>query len=382
MPNEQVFLRLNKMNNLFRYRYFAAAAVIIVYYILFNSIRADSALPEIAQTQSINAIAIPHQDVKIEKQYVGYVTPIQSADMAANVAGYIDDVMVEGGDEVKVGDNLVLIDQREYKVEWESAKAATIKAQADYNNAASYYKRLKKAGSQAVSASELDSAKASYLASQAALEQAKALEQKAKIAYDYTIVQAPIAGVVGNIDLTKGNYITPNSKLFSIVQFDPIRVVFAMPDKDFMQLDRDNLGKESIMLRLSDGQLYEQSGHFQYSDNQVNKSTNSISLYADFANPEKKLLANSYVDVFIIKKLKNASLIRQNYAQIKDDGIWAYVIKDNHLKQIKLQVEGIIDNSYAVSNKFEGNEYLVVDKVDKIAPNAKIKVNINKTGGK
>ncbi len=370
------------MNNLFRYRYFAAAAVIIVYYILFNSIRADSALPEIAHTQSINAIAIPHQDVKIEKQYVGYVTPIQSADMAANVAGYIDDVMVEGGDEVKVGDNLVLIDQREYKAELESAKAASIKAQADYNNAASYYKRLKKAGRQAVSASELDNAKASYLAAQAALEQAKALEQKAKIAYDYTIVQAPIAGVVGNIDLTKGNYITPNSKLFSIVQFDPIRVVFAMPDKDFMQLDRNTLDEENIILRLSDGRLYEQPGHFQYSDNQVNKSTNSISLYADFANPEKKLLANSYVDVFIIKKLKDASLIRQNYAQIKDDGIWAYVIKDNHLKQIKLQVEGIIDNSYAVSNKFENNEYLVVDKVDKIAPNTKIKVNINKAGGK
>lgn len=371
-----------KMSKIFKYRYLMTAMVIVLYYILFNSISADSALPKTNNFLSVNAIAIPHQDITIEKQYVGYIIPIQSADIAANIAGYIDDVMVEGGSEVKIGDNLVLIDQREYKAEWESAKAATVKAKADYNNALSYYKRMKKAGNKAISASELDNAKAAYLAAQAAVEQAKAIEQKAKITYDYTVVQAPIEGIVGNIDLTKGNYITPNSKLFSIVQFDPIRVVFAVPDKDFMQFGENVLRNEQIKLRLADGQLYEQTGHFQYSDNQVNKSTNSISLYADFANPQKKLLVNSYVDVLLLKSLKDIALIRQNYAQIKDDGIWAYIVNNNSMKQIKLQVEGVVDNFYVVSNQFNPDEYLVVDRIGQIAPNTKLKVNVKKSGEK
>lgn len=368
------------MNKFFKYRYIIAAMAIVAYYVLFNSLKADSALPKQEKVLTLNTISIPRQDIKVEKQYVGYVTPIQSADMSANVAGYIDEVMVKGGEEVTIGDNLVLIDQREYKAEWDAAKAVTAKAKADYNYALNYYKRIKKAGNKAVSATETDNAKAAYLVAQATWEQAQAEEQKAKTAYDYTVVQAPIAGVVGNINLTKGNYITPNSKLFSIVQFDPIRVVFAIPDKDFMQFNDNDLSKEQIKLRLADGKFYEQYGQFQYSDNQVNKSTNSISLYADFANPNKKLLANSYVDVFVLKKLKDVALIRQNYAQIKDDGIWAYVVKGNKLKHIKLQVEGVIDNFYAAGNKFESDEYLVVDKIGSISPDTKLQIKINKKG--
>ena len=368
------------MRKFFKYRYLLAATIIALYYMVFNSISADSAIPDPSNTLDINVVAIPRQDILIEKQYIGYITPIQSADISSNVAGYIDNLLVSGGEEVKIGDNLVLIDQKTYQAELRAAQASTAKAQADYTNASTYYKRLKKAGKQAVSATELDTAKANYLIAQAALKQAQALEQKAKVAFDYTILQAPIDGIIGNIDLTKGNYITPNSKLFSIVQFDPIRVVFAMPDKEFIRLNSDTLAQEKIKLRLADGKLYEHYGQFRYSDNQVNKSTNSISLYADFANPQKKLLANSYVDVFISKKLKDIALIRQNYAQIKDNGIWVYLIKNNTLKQVKLQIEGLTDDFYVVSNHFADDEYLVTDKISSIPPDTKIKTNLQNIG--
>jgi len=370
------------MKIFYKYRYWITAGLIVIYYIVFNSFSADSALPKGENLLTINAIEIPYHDVKVEKQYVGYVVPIQIADMAANVSGYIDDVMVQGGDEVKVGDNLMLIDQRIYKAEWLAAQAAVAKAKADYDNALTYYTRVKKAGKKAFSANELDKAKADYLAAKAQLKQAEAMENKAKVAYDYTVIQAPIAGAVGNIDLTKGNYITPNSKLFSIVQFDPIRVVFAVPDKDFMHFDNHTLANDQIKLRLANGKIYDQTGVFRYSDNQVNRATNSVSMYADFANPDKKLLANSYVDVFMLKKLKDVALIRQNYAQIKDDGIWAYIIKDNQLKQVKLQIDGVVDNFYAVANRFAKDEYLVIDKIGQIPPNTKIKVNLQSVGEK
>lgn len=364
------------MKLLFQYRYFITAAVIVIYYVLFNSLRADSALPKQQNILNINAIAIPRKNITIKKQYVGYITPIQQADITPNVSGYIDDILIEGGMEVKIGDNLVLIDQKEYKAELDAAKAATTKAKADYDNAFSYYKRIKKAGKQAISAADLDNAKANYLSSMAALKQAQSLEQKAQTTYNYTIIQAPIEGIIGNINLTKGNYTTPASKLFSIVQFDPIRVVFSVPDKDFMQMNTLALNKETITLRLSDGQMYEQAGTFKYSDNKVDKSTNSINLYADFANPAKKLLANSYVDVFVSKNLENTFLIRKNYAQITDDGIWIYTAQKNKIKKVKLDVKDTIDNFYAVSNNFASDEYLIIDKIGQISPDTKLHFNI------
>ena len=68
------------------------------------------------------------------------------------------------------------------------------------------------------------------------LKQAEAEEQKAKTLYDYTVLQSPINGVVGNVALTKGNYVAPgNSPLLNIIQFDPIRVMFAIPDKIYLE---------------------------------------------------------------------------------------------------------------------------------------------------
>ena len=248
-------------------------------------------------------------------------------------------------------------------------------AKANYNNAYTYYNRVKKTDKNAISAADFDKSKADFLTAQASLKQAQAQYQTALIAFDYTVVQALINGTVGNIDVTKGNYITPANKLFSIVQFDPIRVEFAMPEKDFIKMSND-IKNQQIKLKLSDGSIYNQSGTFKYADNQLDKQTNSINLYVDFANPDKTLIVNSYVDVILQKKLSDTPLIRQNYAQIKDDGIWIFVVQNNTLKKIKLDIEGYVDDFYAVKNKFAKDEYLVIDKIGDNFKNMKYQVNI------
>lgn len=368
------------MKKIFRYRYFLIATLLLIYGVLFNIWEADSALPQKENILEINAAPILRQDVDLSKKYVGYITPIQMVNMTANVTGYIDKILISGGDEVKSGNDLVIIDQREYKAEWLAAQAAVAQAQADLQNAQSYYKRVKKAGNKAFSAADIENYKSKYLAAKASLEQAKANEAKAKTLFDYTIIKAPIDGVVGNIDLTKGNYISQADYMFSIVQYDPIRVVFAVADKDFLQMHSSNndlLHNEKISLILPNGELYPYFGNFKYSANMLDKSTNSISLYADFANPDKRLIADGYVDVVLQKKIKNTALIRQNYAVIKDDGIWAYFIKDNQLKQIKLNVLGEYQDFYAVANDFSQDDYLVIDKIGNVPANAKLKVNIS-----
>jgi RND family efflux transporter MFP subunit len=318
----------------------------------------------------VEAVPLIKQNTSLTHRYIGYVQPIHSVAVMPNITGYVDEVWAQGGTSVKAGDNLVLIDQREYKAELEAAQAATAQAQATYNNALSYYNRAKKAGAKAVAAADLDSAKAQYLSAKASLAQAQADEHKAEVLYNYTVLQAPIDGVIGDVSLTKGDYITPSAEsLFDIIQFDPIRVVFALSDKEYLQAlqkhSASELLKEStIQLQLADGKIYDHNGEFRFCDNQLDKSTSSVSVFADFANPDKRLLTNSYVDVLVKQPLQNVYVIDRKYASLTNDGVFVDVVNHNHLRREKLQILGYDDNRYAVDNNFRKDDFLVITPIE------------------
>ena len=121
--------------------------------------------------------------------------------------------------QVKAGDVMVIIDQAEYKARLDAAKAAVAQAEASFNNSSVYYQRMQKAGARAVSKTELDNAKASFLSAEAALEQAKAALAEAQVNYDYTVIRATIDGVVGDVPLSNpevvafiGSFIRENTQ--------------------------------------------------------------------------------------------------------------------------------------------------------------------------
>lgn len=152
----------------------------------------------------LNVMPLQPREVTFSNQYIGYVTPVKSVEVVPQISGYLETVWVEGGQEVSAGDNLILIQPDEYKARLDAANASVTQAQADFNNASVYYQRIKKAGAKAISKTEIDNAKAKYLAAQGALSQAKADRELARVNYDYTLLQAPIDGIVGNVDLTRG----------------------------------------------------------------------------------------------------------------------------------------------------------------------------------
>ncbi len=343
---------------------------------------ARSALPPDNKETVINVIPLKAQDALLTNQYIGYVTPIKAVEMASNVSGYVDEVWAEGGQEVREGDNLVLIDQREYKAQLDAAVAATAQAKADFDNAKSYYQRIKKAGKKAFSASELDQAKAQFLAAEATFKQAKAEQTKAEVLWHYTVLQAPIDGVIGDVTLTKGDYVAPSeSPLFEIIQFDPIRVKFAISDKEYLKAatfgsKKAMFADETIQIKLADGSIYPQQGIFRYTDNQVDKDTNSVTIFADFTNADKKLLANSYVDVIISKQMKDVFLVRQKNVILNDKGAFVYVMQKGKLKLVPLKIAGYSGDSYITENRFAKDEFLVVDKIGRISPETKLKMKI------
>lgn len=350
----------------------------VLFYFLMVPRNASSR--ETKEVPTYNVTALQGRDVPVTTRYIGYVTPIHSVDIVPYVNGYLDKILVEGGQEVKAGDTMIIIRQDEYKAKLDAAKAAVLQAEANYNNAKTYYDRIKKAGARAVSKTEVDNAKASYLSASAALAQAKANRAEAQVTYDYTVIKAPISGIVGHVGLTKGDYVAPGSgSLLKIIQYNPIHVVFSITDKEYLDESMQNSSglftDEKIKLRLANGKIFENSGKFRYTNNELNLKTNSLTVYVDFENDDKELIANAYVDVLVEKVFKNGVVIPQSLVTMRPEGNFIYTVKDGKLNQTKIEiVSELDDNNYLIRNTFANNEYMVTDKVSGFSPDQTVKI--------
>lgn len=318
-------------------------------------------LPEIAAIKPVG------QNITISYSYIGQVEAINMTDIVPYISGYVESIAVDGGAEVKKGDVLVIVKQDEYIDALAAATAELYAANADYTNAQKQFERMQKAGEKAVSKSQMDAAEAAYLSAKGNLEKAQAMQSTAQTNLEYTYLKAPFDGKLGNIDLSLGEYISPNSQnLMQLVQKDPIRVVFSVSDKEYLKHlhNKQNNGDLKIRLRLSDGEMYNQNGNIEYASNAVDKETDSVAIYAEFANPDGKLMPNAYVEVFLERTYNDVILIAKEDIMQHPHGDYIYVVSNNIIESRKVKILGEYDNKYALQNDFKQDEYLPVEKID------------------
>ncbi len=317
-------------------------------------------LPEIAAIRPIG------QNIAISYSYIGKVEAINMTQIVPYISGYVAQIAAKGGTEVKKGDVLAVVKQDEYIAALASAAAELYAAHADYVNAQKQYERMQKAGEKAVSKAQIDAAEAAYLSAKGNLEKAKAQQTVAQTNLDYTYLKAPFDGVLGNIALSLGEYISPESRnLMQLVQYDPIRVVFSVSDKEYLKhLYTPENSALQIRLRLANGEMYDKTGNIEYAANAVDTNTDSVAIYAEFANPENKLMPNAYVEVFLERTFDNVVLMPKEDVTMHPDGDYIYVIDGGILEQRKVKVLGEYNNQYALENDFHAGEYLPTEKVD------------------
>ncbi len=307
---------------------------------------------------------VVEEDVEVEKSYIGYVTPINNVVVRPYISGFVSNVLVQGGQNVKAGDELVVLEQDEYRALVDSAAADVARAEADLEYQQKYYDRVMKAGKKVFSQTEIDDAKTKYLAAKANVAQAKAMLAQNEVNLKYTQIKATIDGVVGNVSLTKGDYVSPQSELFSIVQTNPMRVVFSISDKDYLEENSrlQMFDNEEISLKLADGRIYEKKGIFEYADNTINRATNAIAVYAKFENPDRTLIDKAYVTVLLAKKYRGV-LLPKDLVVMEPNGNFVYVEQNGTAKKYKVDILGELNNEYILRNNFLPQMRLVVSKV-------------------
>lgn len=303
-------------------------------------------------------------NVEVTKSFIGRVAAVRSVNILPYLSGYIVQIPADSGQTVKQGDVIVVLKQDEYKTALTSAYAKILSCAADLENAQSQYNRLQKAGNKAVSQTELDNAKTALLNARSAFKQAEAEFETARINLNYTFVRAPFDGVLGNINVAVGDFASPSMSpaLVRIVQYNPSRVIFSVTDKEFLQ-NRD-LFADKVKIILSDGEMYPFSGKVIYTENALEKSTNTLAVYAEFENQNRILVPNAYVKVLLEHSYKNVFLLSKSLVHTKNNGYFVYVLKNKIITEKIIKVITEKDGNYVVENDFSPTEMLITQEVE------------------
>jgi len=334
----------------------------------------------INDTISLNAKPLIVEDVIVKNNYVGYAEAINQVQIIPYISGYLQHINIKAGQHVRENDLMITIEPGEYKARLDAAKAEVLQAEAAFEYSKNYYDRVMKSGKRAFSEIETDNAKNNFLQAEAALKNAQANQALAEVNYQYTNIKAPISGLVGNFTLSPGDYVAPNGKmLLSVVQTDPIRVVFSLTDTEYLNLktnDKNPFKDSVIKLKLANGAPFDYEGEFQYTDNHLNKSTNSLAFYVYFKNDKTELLPNSFVTVEIYKTFKNSVSIDKNYVKMLDEGTYLTIGRNNTIETVKIDILADKGNQYVLKNTFQNGDLLILDDTANLKDNKNIRFQV------
>ena len=325
-------------------------------------------LPDLTRSNPLKVVVekVEPQSVTLTRSYIGHVEAIHAVSILPYITGFIEKVFISGGQEVSMGEILFVLKQEQYAAAVEAAKANVSQALADLEKAHLYLERIEKTDSEAISKTELDNARTTFLAAKANVANAKAGLQAAEINYDYTVIQSPIDGVVGNITATPGEYVSPNlSPLAYILQYNPIRVRFSMPEKDFLNLGADVSFFKSgeLKLKLTDGVILTGKGSVLFADNKISSATSSIDLFADFENQSRQLLPGAYVTVLYEENIPDALVIDKSALNLHPEGDYVYLLKEGIIVRQPVQTGGSVGQMIVVESGLTSGDLVIKSPV-------------------
>lgn len=318
------------------------------------------------------------RDIPVILQATGTVEPIQTAQVAAQVDGIIEQVTFREGDEVQKGEVLFRIDPRPYQAALAQAEAALARDLAMLESAGRDAKRFEElAAKEYVTAQQLDQARTSQASLEATLRADSAAVMRARLDMDRASVRAPISGRAGSILVRPGNLVRAGSgaPLVVINQITPILVRFPVPATDLGAIRRASGVVPAVAIPVGDTGAPQQ-GTLSFLDNAVDSLTGTILLKATFSNSARTLWPGSLVRVKLtLSTDKNALVIPLSAILTSQQGSAIFVVGDsNKVKQHLVQVVRSTDTLAVLAGGIEAGAKVVTDGQVRITDGAVVQI--------
>lgn len=351
--------------------------------------QAQSGAAPAAQAMQVGVITIKSQTLVLTKELPGRVVASQIAEIRPQVSGIVQSRLFVEGTEVKAGQALYQIDPASFDADVASAKASVARAQASIaSNKAKTGRYTELLKIKAVSQQDFDEADAAFKQAEADLLTAQAQLKNAQINLNYSKVSAPISGQISKSEVTVGALVSANqtSPLATVTQLDPVYVDLTQSSIELLQMKKalasGELGSDAaiqtvVELKMADGSVYPHKGSLQFSEVMVDPGTGSVTLRAQFPNPEKLLLPGMYVRAEVVEGVKaNAILAPQRGISRNNKGqATAMVVnKGGTVEARVLQAERTVGADWLIEQGLVPGDQLIVEGLQKIQPGAPVQV--------
>lgn len=329
--------------------------------------------PQQGGTPEVGVVTIQPQEAVLTAELPGRTRPYEVSDVRPQVNGILKKRLFTEGTLVQAGQPLYQIDDTLYQAAYSSAKAQLANARAALTTAklkADRYVSLREQKS--ISQQDNDDAQAALQQALANVEQQQANVESARITLGYTRIAAPITGKIGRSFLTQGALVEANQDqaLATIQTLDPIYVDMNQSSSELLALRRavaqesDGSTTANVTLTLEDGTAYPHQGTLQFQEVSVDTTTGSVTLRAQFPNPDGVLLPGMFVRARIIEGVEpNALLVPQRGVSRDERGnATALIVDADGVVQIrKLAVGQTIGTNWLVKSGINPGDRVIVE---------------------
>jgi membrane fusion protein, multidrug efflux system len=331
---------------------------------------------------AVSVVEVARQPVTPSVSFTGRVVAVDRVDLLARVTGFLEQRLFREGQDVQKGDLLFVIEQAPFEAEVARAEAQVARAQASLAEAQATLERIQEAvQSGAVSRRELDQATAAEAVARAEVLAAEAQLKTARLNLSYTEIRAPIAGRIGRSNYTVGNLVGPDSGvLATIVSQDPIYVTFPVSTRVLLDAQRRARTAEEyvVRVRLPDGTVYEHPGRIDFADIQVDQNTDTITIRAEFPNPDRLLVAGQFVNVFVkTEQPQQEIVIAQSAVQVDQAGQYVLTVNsESTVEQRRVETGQAQGGRVVIRGGLNEGDRVIVGGLQKVRPGQEVQVNV------
>lgn len=335
----------------------------------------------------VTVITIAPVAVPATFEYVGQTAGSREVEVRARVTGILQKRNFTEGERVAQGQSLFTLDPAPFQTALAAAEAERAGAEARLTQAQHNAARLKPLyAAKAASQKEYDDAVSAEAIAEAELKGARARLDEAKLNLGYTRVIAPVSGVAGRALRSEGNYVSgPEVLLTSVVQVDPMYVLFGISDEERLKLKREvdagrltlpKDGKFEVTVKLADGRRYDKTGKLNFSDVRISGETGTSETRAELPNPESVLRPGQFVRVKLTGAQRpNAILVPQRAVLQGPQGRFVYVVNaQSQAEPHPVVVGDWSGDAWLIESGLQVGDKVIVDGVMKIGPGAPVRV--------
>lgn len=327
--------------------------------------------PDVANAQAAAAQAAPAtvaapivRTVAIKQSFPAQVEAIERVELRPRVTGALESVQFTEGAMVSRGQVLFRVDRRPYAAAVAEAEAALAQAQADADAAHREGARAARlVEKKAISYEDADRRTVSAAVASARVHAARAALERARLNLSFTEVRSPIAGRIGRAEVTRGNLVSPETRLAVVVATDPVYVRFDVDENTLANHIGSGLTKWRVDFNGTPAQV-------AFVENEIGRGTGTLRIRARLANPKGAVIPGLYgTATLTLGEQKNAVLVREEAIGADQGQRFVLVVDDKNFLQYRSVTLGAREGGLrVVKSGLNADERIVINGLFRLRP--------------